>query len=128
MVLIRATCNDCGDVDLRPSSVTARRCTTDGGATYRFHCPVCRMVEIREADDRIQGLLALAGVKREEWRLPLELWERPPAGKPINHDDLIDFHIALGGLPEACPERRADPPRSRGVPRIWVFLKKVCGQ
>jgi hypothetical protein len=82
------------------------------------------MTEIKGADDRIQGLLALAGVKREEWRLPLELWERPPAGKPINHDDLIDFHIALGGLPEACPERRADPPRSRGGTKNLGFSQK----
>ena len=94
MALIRATCHECGDVELRSRDLTVRICNENGEGTYLFRCPVCRMTEVKDADDQIIDILAAAGVKVVEWQLPKELDERP-IGKPISHDDVLDFHELL---------------------------------
>ena len=47
MALIRATCSDCGDVELRSRDLRVRTCQDTDEATYLFRCPVCRMIEVR---------------------------------------------------------------------------------
>jgi len=96
MALIRATCNECGDVELRSRDLQVRICVDNGSSTYLFRCPVCRMTEVKPADDQIVDILAAAGVRCIEWRLPQELGERP-VGEPITHDDVLDFHDLLTG-------------------------------
>lgn len=91
MALIRATCSECGDVELRSRDLQVRICTDTGGGTYLFHCPICRMTEVKTADDQVVDILVAAGVRCVEWRLPSEMGERP-IGEPISHDDVLDFH------------------------------------
>lgn len=91
MALIRATCSECGDVELRSRDLQVRICTDNGAGTYLFRCPVCRMTEVKAADDQVIDILAAAGVSCVEWKLPAELAERP-VGEPISHDDVLDFH------------------------------------
>jgi hypothetical protein len=108
MALIRATCSDCGDVELRSNGLQLRICVETGVATYIFRCPECTMAEVRPAADDVVDTLVSAGVKLTRWSLPAELNERHHNGRPFNHDDLIDFHefledsyrvvSALGGL------------------------------
>ena len=52
------------------------------------------MVEVRSAEPDVVDVLVSAGVQLTEWHLPAELVERP-AGDPITHDDLLDFHEML---------------------------------
>ena len=94
MALIRATCSDCGDVELRSRDLRVRDCEDTGEATYLFRCPVCRMIEVRPAEPHVVDVLLAAGVDAEQWRLPAELTERPQ-GATISHDDVLDFHDLL---------------------------------
>ena len=96
MALIRATCSECGDVELRSRDLEVRICSDTDTSTYLFRCPVCRLTEVKGADDQIVDILVAAGVRCTEWHLPAELAERP-IGDPITHDDVLDFHELLGG-------------------------------
>lgn len=91
MALIRATCTDCGDVELRSRDLKVRMCTENDSATYLFRCPVCRMIEVRPAEAHVVDVLLAAGVPCTEWHLPAELEERHQ-GEAITHDDVLDFH------------------------------------
>lgn len=93
MALIRATCSECGDIELRSRDLTVRTCIDSSAKSqYHFRCPVCRMTEVKVCDDGIVKILVNAGVKRIEWSLPIELRE-PRIGPKINHDDCIGFYI-----------------------------------
>ncbi|MEZ5322681.1 MAG: hypothetical protein R2698_11535 [Microthrixaceae bacterium] len=96
MALIRATCSECGDVELRSRDLQVRICADTDEGTYLFRCPVCRMVEVKHADDQVIDILAAAGVRCVEWAMPAEIGERPQ-GDPITHDDVLDFHDLLSG-------------------------------
>lgn len=94
MALIRATCTDCGDVELRSRDLKVRMCQDNETATYLFRCPVCRMIEVRPAEPHVVDVLLAAGVPCVEWHLPAELDERH-GGAAITHDDVLDFHELL---------------------------------
>lgn len=94
MALIRATCSDCGDVELRSRDLRVRICIDSTEATYLFRCPVCRMIEVRCAEPHVVDVLLAAGVKDERWSYPAELSE-VHTGEQIDHDDVIDFHHLL---------------------------------
>jgi hypothetical protein len=94
MALIRATCTDCGDVELRSRDIRVRTCRNTGESTYLFRCPVCRMTEVRPAESHVVDVLLAAGVEVTEWSLPAELSERHE-GRSITHDDVLDFHALL---------------------------------
>lgn len=94
MALIRATCSDCGDVELRSKDLQVRLCEDTGSSTYIFRCPVCRMVEVRPAEDHVVDVLLAAGVPCTEWHMPAELHEAHH-GRVITHDDVLDFHDLL---------------------------------
>lgn len=94
MALMRATCSECGDVELRARDVQVRTCGNTGVSTYLFRCPVCRMTEVKFADDQVVDILVSGGVRVVEWHLPHELGERP-GGEPITADDILDFHELL---------------------------------
>ena len=94
MALIRATCSDCGDVELRSRDLRVRVCKDNQAATYLFRCPVCRMIEVRPAESHVVDVLLAAGVHCTEWSLPTEL-EEAHYGAAISHDDVLDFHDLL---------------------------------
>ena len=94
MATIRASCTDCGDVELTTADVTVRVCADDNQGSYSFRCPTCRMAVVKPAEPRIVELLVASGVRLDTWRLPAELTEARH-GKPITHDDLLDFHDLL---------------------------------
>ena len=94
MATIRATCGDCGDVELSAAQVEVGVCADDATGTYLFRCPWCRGIAVKRAGSHVVDLLVAAGVALATWRLPAELSERP-GGEPITHDDLLDFHDLL---------------------------------
>lgn len=95
MALIRATCSDCGDVELRSRDLRVRTCEDTDEATYLFRCPVCRMIEVRPAEQHVVDVLLAAGVHSDTWHMPAELHEAH-LGEAITHDDVLDFHDLLG--------------------------------
>jgi len=94
MATIRASCMECGDVELTTADLTVRVCSDDNRGTYAFRCPGCTMAVVKQAEPRIVELLVASGVPLSTWRLPAELSE-PRSGRPITHDDLLDFHDKL---------------------------------
>lgn len=94
MATIRASCPDCGDVELTTEDMTVRVCADDHRGSYAFRCPECLMTVSKGAEPRIVDLLVSSGVRVEHWTLPLELQERP-VGVPFTHDDLLSFHELL---------------------------------
>ncbi len=95
MATVRATCPDCGDVELTTREVTVRVCADDDTGAYTFRCPVCHMTVLKPAESHIVDLLAASGVRVVVWTLPAELHERPLDGPFFTHDDLLDFHDML---------------------------------
>jgi hypothetical protein len=95
MATIRASCSDCGDVELTTADVKVRVCTADNQGTYLFRCPICRMTVVKPAEPRTVDLLVASGVSYTTWSPPLELAEPRGWGRPFNHDDLLDFHELL---------------------------------
>ena len=93
--LIRATCSDCGDVELGTRDLTVRLCEDTEAGTYVFRCPTCTSPVVRAADRPTIDLLVSSGCRLELWTTPAELKERRPSGVPFTHDDLIDFHEIL---------------------------------
>lgn len=94
MATIRASCPDCGDVELTTHDVHVRICDDTNDGTYSFRCPHCLMTIVKSAEVRTIDLLVASGVSFTTWRLPAELSE-PRIGEPISHDDLLDFHDLL---------------------------------
>ncbi|MEM8922918.1 MAG: hypothetical protein AAGD35_05405 [Actinomycetota bacterium] len=94
MATIRASCSDCGDVELTTADVRVRICDDNDAGTYSFRCPFCEMMVVKSAESRTIDLLIASGVAFSTWSLPAELYETH-VGEPINHDDLLDFHDLL---------------------------------
>jgi len=94
MATIRASCENCGDVQLTTADVTVRMCVSTEEGEYRFECPACADLVVRHAEQRTIDLLLAAGVDFVTWALPAEMFEHH-SGDPITHDDLIDFHVFL---------------------------------
>ena len=94
MATIRATCADCGDVEMTSDDVIVRVCVDNGQGAYAFRCPECTMAVSKPADNRVIELLIASGVRLDRWRLPAEL-DEARTGEPIDHDDLLDFHNLL---------------------------------
>ena len=93
--LIRATCGECGDVELGTRDLVVRLCETNEAGTYVFRCPRCDYPVVRPADRSTIDLLVSSGVRLELWTIPSEMVEPRPIGPRFTHDDLIDFHELL---------------------------------
>jgi hypothetical protein len=91
---IRATCPDCGDVDLSVPDLKVLVCLTTCEGAYTFQCPGCLLAVSKPAEGEVVDLLLAAGVELSAWDLPAELSE-PHDGPPLTTDDLIDLHFAL---------------------------------
>jgi hypothetical protein len=44
MAIVKATCPDCGDVEVTIAEVQVQVCASTSWATYSFQCPVCRFI------------------------------------------------------------------------------------
>jgi hypothetical protein len=95
--LIRATCSDCGDVELGTHDLLVRVCVDANAGSYVFRCPRCDAPVVRPADGRTIDLLIESGCELQVWRRPAELSEPRPTGPPFSLDDVIDFHHILRG-------------------------------
>lgn len=107
MATIRASCPDCGDVELTTAEMTVRVCAEDNRGAYAFRCPTCAMAVTKSAERRIVDLLVSSGVELQVWQLPAELYEPRPVGEPFSHDDLLSFHELLADdhwLAELCQD------------------------
>ena len=91
---IRASCEECGDVELRVDDVTVRVCIDDDAGSYVFRCPSCDMSVVKDAEPRVVELLVASGVEMVAWSIPAELSETRH-GPAFTHDDLLDFHELL---------------------------------
>ena len=94
MATIRASCETCGDVELTTDDIRIRVCIDDNRGDYSFKCPDCEMTVLKAAEPRTLNLLVAAGIAVDAWSLPAELQEAK-IGRPISHDDLLEFHIKL---------------------------------
>jgi hypothetical protein len=94
MATIRASCPDCGDVELTSRDMKVRVCADDNSGSYAFRCPSCRMAVTKAAEQRIVDLLVSSGVTAQVWHLPAELSETR-VGPNLTHDDLLEFHELL---------------------------------
>jgi hypothetical protein len=92
---IRASCPDCGDVELTVEDVKVLVCAEDNAGSYAFRCPECRIAISKPAETRIIDLLVSSGVRMSQWHLPAEMFEDRVMGEPLTHDDLLDFHLML---------------------------------
>ena len=97
MATVRASCIDCGDIELTNEDIVVRVCLDDDRAECRFTCPACKMTTVKATDSRTVDLLISAGALMDTWVLPAELYEpcRTSEAKGIDHDDLIDFNKLL---------------------------------
>jgi predicted RNA-binding Zn-ribbon protein involved in translation (DUF1610 family) len=93
MTTIRATCPQCGEVEMDARSILLQVEQESGEGTYSFDCPSCEVPVEKPADRKIVLLLMSAGVEVME---PQEASsEVRPSGPPLTSDDLIDFHFLL---------------------------------
>jgi hypothetical protein len=92
---IRASCGDCGDVELCVRDVEVRVCTDDNAGSYVFRCPSCDMAVVKDAEPRVVDLLLASGVSLTTWSVPAELHESRSSAPAFTHDDLLDFHHQL---------------------------------
>ena len=95
MATIRATCNDCGDVELTTADVHVRVNAVDHQGTYAFTCPRCGTLVVKPAESRTIDLLLASGVAYELCAPPLEVYERHAGPAPISSADLDAFHSLL---------------------------------
>ena len=107
MATIRASCPDCGDVELTTTDMTVRVCSEDQRGAYAFRCPECTRAVTKAAEPRIVDLLVSSGVELQVWTIPAELRENRPMGEPFTHNDLLTFHELLqedGWLQRLCED------------------------
>lgn len=94
MATIRASCPECGDVELTTRDVRVLLCSTTNEGSYAFRCPVCRLAVSKPAEARVVDVLVSSGVRLSVWHMPAEL-DEVKHGAPINYDDLLLFHEEL---------------------------------
>ncbi|HWH35653.1 MAG TPA: hypothetical protein VNT56_10100 [Acidimicrobiales bacterium] len=94
MARVRATCPDCGDIEVGSAEVRARVCVDDNQGSYAFRCPVCARATAKPAEARIIQLLVGAGTPLTMWRRPAELSEAHE-GPPLSYGNLEEFHQLL---------------------------------
>jgi predicted RNA-binding Zn-ribbon protein involved in translation (DUF1610 family) len=92
--IVKATCPDCGDVELALADLLLRVCMDDGTGAYSFTCPDCDLRVSKLAEPVVVEVLLASDVAFEAWCLPAELHERP-GGPRISHDDVLEFHMQL---------------------------------
>lgn len=94
MAKVRATCPECGDIEVASTDVKARVCVDDRSGSYAFRCPVCSKATSKPVEARVIELLVGVGSPLTMWRRPAELSETHQ-GPALTHDELMAFHQLL---------------------------------
>lgn len=94
MTTIKATCPQCGEVDLTADDILLRIGSVKITNTYGFSCPDCTEFVEKPADERIVRLLLSGGVMPILVHVPAEALETKQ-GPPLNYDDVLSFHELL---------------------------------
>ena len=94
MTTIKATCPNCGEVDLTADDILLRIGSVKTSNTYGFSCPACAEFVEKPADERIVRLLLSGGVMPTVTHVPAEAME-VKQGPAFNYDDLLNFHELL---------------------------------
>ena len=94
MTTIKATCTECGEIDLTADQILLRIGNATTSNTYAFTCPGCGEFREKPADERIVRLLLSGGVMPQLVHVPAEALEAKQ-GPPINYDDVLAFHELL---------------------------------
>lgn len=94
MARVRATCDECGDIELTIDEVAVRICREDHDGVYTFTCPKCERSHEKQASRRTLDLLVASGADVVFWSIPIENIVDHGLG-PLTHDDLLDFHEQL---------------------------------
>ena len=94
MATVRATCPDCGDIEISSIEVKARVCVEDSAGSYSFVCPLCARATSKPAEGRVIQLLVGAGTPLTMWRRPAELNEAHH-GPSFTIRDVESFHRLL---------------------------------
>ena len=94
MTAIKATCPECGQVELTSDDVTLMVCSFAPLSYYSFGCPECADEVRKPADDHVVSLLISGGVRAVVWEVPAEALE-VHCGPSLGYDDLLDFAVAL---------------------------------
>ncbi|CAN5801076.1 hypothetical protein BH23ACT1_BH23ACT1_14600 [soil metagenome] len=94
MAQVRATCPECGDIELPSTEVKARVCVDDRSGSYAFRCPMCTKATAKPVEARVIQLLVGVGSPLTMWRRPAELTEAH-RGPAVTHDELMTFHQLL---------------------------------
>lgn len=94
MTTIKATCHECGEVELTSADVTLMVCSHAPLSYYTFGCTMCGLQVRKPADDHVVSLLLSGGVEAIVWELPAEALE-PHEGSAIGYDDVLDFALQL---------------------------------
>ena len=93
--IVKTNCARCGDIELSPSQLELRICSTPERSVYAFTCPSCAISVIKPAaDPRIITLLQSVGVPSIGWVIPAE-FDEPRGGPTLTSDDLIDLMLLL---------------------------------
>jgi hypothetical protein len=90
---IKATCPECGEVNLTPEDVQLMVCTVQTLSYYAFDCGGCVRQVRKPADERIVSLLKSGGVRMQRWQVPAEVLEEK-TGPALGYDDVLDFALA----------------------------------
>lgn len=101
--VVKATCSfpdgsGCGDVRTEVSSVTLRylKETPYDGAQYRFVCPKCKRIVLKDTSPDVANILYTAGVKVERYEHSIEILQRPNDDvAAISLDDVLDLGLAF---------------------------------
>lgn len=100
MVIIKATCPACGEVDLTGDQVTLHIGVDSEPDSYAFECPSCLEQVRKPADARVAQLLISGGVALDDGTGdPGRAYRQHPASlrraPAITYDDLIEWHSEL---------------------------------
>ena len=96
MVVIKASCPTCGDVELVPKQFRLIVLSVAERSYYEFVCPSCRDRVRKSAPPDVIALLESGGVRAEHVNIPLEALE-PHAEGDIANDEVLDFILWLAG-------------------------------
>lgn len=91
MTRIRATCPDCGEVDITAEDIELFIAGELEGGKYCFECPNCINQVSKPADSRIIQLLISGGVRASAQEPRMAHNDLPP----LSYDDLLAFHFEL---------------------------------
>jgi hypothetical protein len=95
MTIVRANCDTCGPVDLRPRDLILSRCLNAPAlSSLTYPCPLCKAPQVMPAPAEVTKALDGVSIRTTFWSVPAEALE-PHHGDVITMDDVIDFRLGL---------------------------------